>query len=363
MSAVINKTNLSICKLAQEQLVDYFGSLANPSYAKGTYEALSSPVNSIAGTKFTQLAAGDLRPGQGARKVRMEYIAPDCTTYDGSAGSVINPCTLTGSAQTRKYADYEVGLVSTPLSTELTVADLKAACIGKEIFLGQWMAQAAEKIMQDLNAQLVAKTYSLMSTYENGDSSITDPITLNIINSQGVPNMIAISAVNAAYRKRGYSNPIMVGGSHVEGLIQSQGKLGQGANGVNYATITAPLFADFQMDGVINNSNTNLLTWAPGSIQLIEWYNTEGLGKIRKGSVEIGDLGVGYEQEASKVLINGVFFDMYMTWSCNKWVVGLQKIVDVADLPSDVVCEGKYPALAFVSGCGDGSCNYLTSGI
>lgn len=363
MSAVINRTNLSLCLLAQEQLVEYYGGLATPTYKKGVMEALQSPLNALAGSKFTQLASGDIRPGQGARKVRMEYLAPNCTEYDGTSGTVVNPCSISGSAQTRKFADYEVGLISTAITTELTVDSLKSMCLGKELVLGEWLAQTAPKIDEDLNAQLAAKVYSLMSTYSNGDSSITDPETINLINSAGVPNLIALTKLNAIYKKRGYTSPMIVGGAHVEGILSAMGAnmYGQNANGVNYASYTANMFSDFQMDAVIDNSETNLLTWAPGAIQMIEWYNTEGLGQIKKGNVQIGGLPSTYEQEAAKVRINGKFYDFYMTYSCNKWVIALQKIVDVADLPIDVVCENKYPALAFISGCGDGACSYLDS--
>lgn len=359
MSAVISKTDLTICKLVQKNLIDYYRELVNPMYIKGVWDALKSPLNAKAGTKFTQLVEGTPKPGTSPRKVRMEYVAPNCTTFDGSAGSVVNPCSITGTAQTRKFADYEVGLISTAQTLEITVADLKAICKDKSMIMADWMNQAARVILEDINAQLGLKAYNLMSTYTDGDSSITDPQTVNLINSAGVPNFIAMTKLNAMYKKRGYTSPIIVGGPHVEGVISAQGNLGQASNGIDYSKFGANMFSDFQLDGVVDNSETNIITWAPGTFQLIEWYNTQGLGAIKQGSVSIGDLGNTYEQEASVVNINGIDFDFYATWTCNKWVMQLQKIVDIADIPSDAICENKYPALAFISGCGDGACSYL----
>jgi hypothetical protein len=353
----------SICKIVQGDLAKSF-----PFYKGadkplvGTLDALRSRENIGSGTQVQGLVQGAEMPTgdtSTGRIVTLRGFKNNCAPcVDGT----FDPCNWDSTNPQNKIKDYSyvVDQSSCPAERLLTLADIRKMCDGSDTYTSEMVREMANEVKRNINAKAILIVKELMGNYTDGTDSKTTPKTLNLLGAgASTLNFSEFTKLNVEYRKMGYSQkPIIVGGNQTAFVDAMRGALGMNSNGLDLSKTGIPtMYQDFDIDGVYNDGNSHLLSWIPSTFQLLEWYNTERIGgTFKKGAMLVDGVPM-YEEEHGTIIVDDMKFDLYMKYDpCGGYKMRLHKYFGIAELPLDVVCADKYPALHYEVGCGVATC-------
>lgn len=348
----MNSTTESKCfQVVQQSLINLAGS-ASPSElmpAIGMFDALTSPANvgGLQALDFEVLQGKD-RPqnSSGKPKLELKVKKPNCNY---TTVSTPNICQL-GSADTNPYAYFDA-TIDKQYWRQFTITNAQFANLNEtpDERIALRIADAAREILVEINNDMIAKAAAQVTKYTDGTDSATTPRPLNVINSNGNYQPLALAAVAVEYKRGGYNGkPIGVGGAKVDFASFSAALNGTGTF-TSPQNVAAPvtLFADYNIDSTINNSIENMITWRPGTLRLLEWFQNVGYNKI--------DLD---NQKAYTVNVMGTVFDIDFVWDCSKaWIVTVSKWADLF-YPTDAMYDTCWNSglLGWELACGGADC-------
>lgn len=228
--------------------------------------------------------------------------------------------------------------------------DFAAFCESPEAYINNRLLAYRNGVIQEINQKLVDTVLGYMGaySYQTGvDTSVTVPESVSLI----APNSFVGGTV---YSNTGYAHivnhyarlnylgsPIVVGGQHVGHLVGMGGTAPQIPN----------IYVDYSVDTTINDTLFHLLSWMPGTLQLVTYNEiTDALisknivGK-RERITAINPFG----ESASA----GLEWDVYVDHSDSGCLMSITYQLNfdvICPTPYDLTC-GKKPALHFLSDC------------
>lgn len=352
----VTGTDLTPCLLLQEKAVKYFGKLASDSQKPfvGVLDALESPINKV-GTQITMdMNNGQIPPETGGkRKVQVRYIKPTCKEATDVEAS---ECSIPASDDNEWGFDDVTIDDFVSFSLQLSETDFANFCEDRDtIYMENLMTRHNDAIKR-WDKKLINAIHPLMGTYSTGTSSITSPITVPFLAPGNIPNLGAFNKVLEAFQNMGFSStPIWVGDKKLLPLkqIQMQGALGLNNQGIDLSKLNLTNFYyDNQLDANIAGGNDNVLTWIPGTIQLVEYLDHKRKTLTEPMSLTINGTQVTrYKKQLDVINIEGRDWDMFYEYDCGLHKFHFQKRFGLFHLPVDSVCENKFPALAWLADC------------
>lgn len=358
MATTIDATNANPCQIVQGSIEQAF--LRHPGaqpFGAGAYDALMSDVNRS--PLISTLQSGGGKPSASAKaKVQVTYVPASC---EEDAEAQLDRCEFITDEPAFKTADLTVDSF-TEWGFQLTEDDYRAMCEGDiNGVYGKMILAKYQQAKKNFNKKIVDALVLLPGNYPtNGDDSLTSPISLPIVTSAGTYLPTGFGLLKSIYNSADiYDDPIIVGGRGIPELA---------VNSLRYSALnTVPGYTvngglpNLYLDGTLNDAfgdgDNHLLTWAPGAVQLLEWYqNADGWGwdsQITRNGAQAFD-----QQYTTIVTPDGIRWDFSYKFDCGVHYYKFSKIFGVAPIPSDAfgTCRDYNYILNFLATCGDLEC-------
>jgi len=339
------------------QAIDAMKSQTNVVKPAGTLSALISPLNK--GTFSLDLDSSKDRPKTGSfRKVYTKDVRPICS-QDTMPDAICSIPTFgaSGAGSAYVYAEHEINM-GIQRQILMDVDEFKKFCISPQQYIMDKTMAYRSGVIEEINTKVTEAVILYMGLYAGQtapDNSISAPKEVNLFATATQP-YTGYSLIKDEYGKLGYAmaSPIVVGGSTVQVSSDIRAN-GVGFNQAGYAPQVIPnAFIDYGVDAIMQEGVNHLLTWLPGTIQLINYNDV---------TMEMVELSVPNLRERSRV--NDPFnlgwnvdwdfkFDVDPT-GC-KYAITYSTWFDViVPVPYDTACVAK-PMLHFVSGCNANPC-------
>lgn len=266
-------TNASCSEIVID-LTETVLSTANLGTEKGFLNAVTSPQN--VGSFELRLDPNKERPTDSSvRKVYTSDTIPLCNQDTEAAGACATPSySADDVAANFKAVEHRVE-ESIQRKIVMDVEAFKAFCLSPQEYLAKRLLAFRDGVIQEINSKLVTKAVAYEGLYADGVNSLTNPKNVSFLTSNTFGGYIfdptGYAAIKDEYSKIGhpFSTPFIVGGSHANYLRTVAGFMnGSNLNGVTSAVIPN-LFVDYAVDTTIADGNNNLITWAPGAIQVV----------------------------------------------------------------------------------------------
>lgn len=356
INTAYNSVTDSCCALVV-QAIDTMQSQANIVKPAGVLGALNSPINK--GTFSLVLDSNKDRPTTGSfRQVITKDIKPVCdqdTTPD-------DVCTVpafgaSGATGAYVYAEHQINMgIKREILMDLD--EFKKFCLTPQQYIIDRTLALRAGVIEEINKKVTEASIVYMGLYagqEAPDNSISLPKEVNLF-STPTQGFSGYSLIKDEYGKLGYSmaNPIVVGGSTMQVFTDSSSRA-IGFNQAGYAPDMIPnAFVDYGIDAIMQGGVNHLLTWMPGTLQLVN-YNDITLDMARLSVPNVRErarvrdpFNIGWDVDWD------FKFDVDAT-GC-KYVITYSTWFDViVPVPYDNECVKK-PVLHFVSGCNANAC-------
>ena len=248
-------------------------STSNLGQPKGFLQAVTSAEN--VGSFELVLSPNQDRPTAGShRKVYTSDTIPLCDQDTTADGPCATPAyTADDVAAKFKAVEHRID-ESIKRTITLDLDEFKAFCIAPQDYIRKRLLAMRNGVQQEVNAKLVPKAIAYAGAYANGVSSVSPTVNVSFItanlNGGYMFDPTGYAKIKDEYAQIGspYVSPFIVGGAHV-GTLQTLGAFMGGAN-VNGVTSTAipNLYLDYEVDTTFADGNNNLVTWAPGALQV-----------------------------------------------------------------------------------------------
>lgn len=350
------------CISLQEDLLKYFGKSNTPAAANvptGTTDALRSAQNTSGFTQIpTASSEGKARPtGASNRKIQLRYVATDC---DEDGMDEIGECNLGDSASPLyKTSDFTVGLRHS-WGFDLSETDFRDICESKEQGYADFFMAKYAHAKAGLNKKLIAPIAALMGNYPlTGVDSKLTPIEVPVVDANGVFNPTGLALVQATYLQMERSEtPIIVGAGKLDFAAAARAYSALNNSGIDASKLALNYFRDAAVNASYGDGTDNILTWMPGAIQFLEWF--DNVGDFDKSIMHtVNGREVVKESTTTIITPDGIKWDMYYSYDCRTHKYRFQKWFDVASIPSDAfgACQDYNYALRFKLACGTIDCN------
>lgn len=357
-----NVSTSALCCLNLQQSLDAIsGALApaNIMIQPDFLTAVMSPANTTGFEKVEVIKGKGLpQTGVNARpRVQIEYEKPQCEV---PTSTILGLCGDQAAAGDSKgYLDITIdGKLA--LGGKFSKTDFDALCETPQERLAKRVTKTARNIQRQMSAALATNFYNGVGNYSNGQDSATNTKTIPLLNGAGYANPAAFSLVRSEFRKMYASgSPIVVGGDILSLRKDTQMVAGIGANGVGAVVGSQDsginTFVDFDIDPTINTAagTSGLsygLSWAPGAVQLLEWFRNEG---------EFETLDRDDYTETT-IVVDGIKYDFTLNYDkcTHTWDYELSKYFDLFKMPDAVLsdCFDFNYCLAWQFTCGDFDC-------
>jgi hypothetical protein len=356
----VTTTALSKCALNLQVALESISNSA-PSQLEeklGMLSALRSSENDLGANRQVRAFDGKALPNGNAPKIEIVYDVPVCTE---SESNCIDICTFdpAASVQDRQSLTMTVDNCKSR-GGRFSVQDFDTIAREPNEYLASQLRKEGRKIIEDINKDLIARGYAEMGNYFNGDDSIATPRTAKLISSTGVANYSGFVDIATEYNlQKVDGRPIVVGGTPLfqANYMKMYNGLGAQALGVN-ANAASPVnaYTDYSVDPVLQGivggavTENHLLSWAPGALQFVEWFNYVGYNSWSKEN-----------SIRTLIEIDGFTFDyaLYFDDKCGVWTWVLKKHYDLFCIPEQLyaTCGDLFShKLHWIAGCGDFSC-------
>lgn len=359
MSIQINQTDLSPCLLMQTQANKYFGKLQADSNKPftGMLDSLKSSVNNVAMQITDDINDGHTEPTlTSKRKVHIRYIKPTCAD---EVDVLVDECNIPSQLQNAwGTASLTVGEY-VQFGFELNEEQFTEMCEDRTTIYMENFKQKYYNALKRMDKRLLEIALGFMGNYPNGVNSGTNPEPMNFISPDKTPNIGALAEMKKLYRIMGYNaEPIMVGDNDLEILNMMKGYLTVSQNGIDMGKLNLDrFFYDGQANATLIGGEPALLTYMPGTFQLVEYIESDRKNLSMPMTMNVNNQQVSrfQKQIATQVLEDGKWTFHYI-YDCGLHKFSWSKKYDLFALPQDAVCENKYPALLFKVGCGGLDC-------
>lgn len=350
-----NPATDSCCGIITQAIVET-NDPANLMPATGVVAALKSPANT-AGFSLTLPPTTDGYADTSFKKVYTKSVKPKCHDLDEADEVCVTPNTSGAFDKDMFITSNHTIEESIKVEIPFDVTEFDKLCgeNGASYLANRMLAHKAN-VWKRINAKATTTVKAYMGAYHDQispDTSITAPKSVSLFtpntftgNSVLSRDGFAVITGHYGYLDYNYINPVIVGGAHVQHLI--------GLNGNN---AVPNLYFDAALDPSFGDSLKHLLTWSPGTLQLIdvqaitpqlEQYNVAG---VRERYTMFSPFGDGFT------------WDVYVDWDTSgcKMMMKFQLHFDViCPIPYDMVCTKK-PALHFLSDCEPMDCAAISS--
>lgn len=368
--AVTPTTREFCCIKVQQMLEDIVGA-NTPEFLRqetnGFMMALTSQQNT-GGFAQVQSTFGNSGKGPangGNAKVDVEYRKRTCTTSVDTVPGLCDDAAATPS-----------DIIASTVTVEcvksqefwLDKESYRQLCESPSDMQANLFRDKIADLKRDINDDLISKFATGFGNYytKPGDVPVdsgTNPKTLLLFDSTPAAgirtNGLAMTPLMADYRKSGFrSSPIVVGGDLFARYMEAQNLFVGNVEGGDATRM--PSFAswvDYAINPVLGGATEELLSWVPGYVQMLEWY------QFPAGSV-YEELKEDYQET---VMSMGDFtFDFSVRYDeCNrKWHFVMTKYYDLFKIPGEAFntvapCnQQSNGCLQWLADCGTVECNY-----
>lgn len=364
--AVTPTTSKYCCLVVQQMLNDIVGE--NTPFnivpeTNGMFEAVNSAQNTSGFEQVqTESRQGKGLPSAGNRKVDIEYAVRQCNTVNQVAPNLCDVQTVQGDDLL--YSQVDVQEISST-GFRLGKEEFRQLCESPNERQARAITNRLHDLMQDINDRMIAKFFAGVGNYFNPVTvpptvpvnSNTNPKTLLMFNALYQNNALALSPLKRDYRKNGFKGmPITVGGDLMQDWMNN-GPVFVGDNDGKDSTRTSapPFWYDYRVDDVIADGDQHLLSWVPGYVQMLQWFQFEP--------------GTVYEElkpnfQETVLDMGGFKFDFTVKYNeCDHvWDLTFTKYWDLFKVPNEAFNEdcGQFSngCLNWLLDCGDLDCNY-----
>ena len=218
-------------------------------------------------------------PSSGAsseNRLRIKYRTRRC---DDTLDFDPNPCnTDDNGLNPWAYGDM---VLTTPVyhSFELDIAELRQVCEGQDWHYQDLLLETYQTIRRKLNAKFIGQIGANTGKYFAPDCddavAVSDYIApIGFFDTNGNPKPMGFSKIEQTYRRFGFpGRPVIIGGDPVDVYQGAARRIFAGnTSGFDANRGGENMFSDYQLNGVLANGNENVLTFAPGAIHDINWY-------------------------------------------------------------------------------------------
>lgn len=291
-------------------------------------------------------------PNTSFPKIQARYVKPKCT----AGTTATDVCTaIADSATPFGYLDVTVdGEVW--VKETFTRSEYDALCYSMaedEMIKLERLFQAA---MRAMDADLIDKAEALMGNYfGTTTSSLSAPRTLNLVDAKGAVNPMAMQVIRNQYTRMGASGWIGVGGVYMDTYKNALAlSVPNNSTGLDATKLKdESIFFDSQLDGLTAAAGCGLLTWANGTLLLVEAYRYDGDRYLY----------TDYDIRETRTY-KGIKFDFTMHFDActDQYVFTVRKNYDLWYIPTaaySCLGTGVNMKLQYVLGCGDMDCTQL----
>jgi hypothetical protein len=218
-----------------------------------------------------------------------------------------------------------------------------------------------QQAKKNFNKKIVDALALLPGNYPtNGNDSLLNPISLPIVTSAGTYIPTGFGLLKSIYNAADiYDNPIIIGGRGIPELAVNSltYSINNTFTGTNPSIGLPNLFLDGSLNDAFPDGNSHLLTWAPGAVQLLEWYANDGQwgwqSRIERNGMQQFD-----QQYTTIVTPDGIRWDFSYKFDCGFHYYKFSKVFGVAPIPSDAfgTCRDYNYILNFLAVCGELEC-------
>lgn len=287
--------------------------------------------------------------------LQLKYLKPNCDVASGVCDEDI--CSA-GTGVTNPY-DYANVTVADCVSRKITVsqADFDAQCNNASDVMAIAVEQAFAAVAREVDIKLILKAEALMGNYfATTTSSLTAARTVNLINAAGGANVGAMDIIADQYDRMGATGFTMVGGNILNRYNRAiDTSAANNSLGVDPTKLKMQnFFYDTKLDATLTAAGCKALTWANGSLQMLEAYRYDGVRAYAKE----------YDVRTVKNY-KGIDYDFSMHFDpCGDgvWVIVIKKYFDLFYLPTaDYSClgTGVNMKLQYKLACGAMDCTQL----
>jgi len=366
MGLEANATPALCCVVIQQNLENIMGTTAPGAVTEetGVVNALLSPRN----TAGFEAVATNAFPGKGlptsgeARpEIEVRFEKPVCGDV---AEGQLELCDEGDAFDPIGYRRFEIpSEQALKQSFRISQTDFDRVCDGRDERVTQMVARTAKQLRYALEKKVIELFLSRAGEYVNGVNSGTTPSTLNLftINSTGAyANPNAFIELKSQYRKmHSMDAPIVVGDDELMRWFDSRAMGGLGANALlanplNFGGFTpaTSLFLNSTINGITTNpTDKNLISWLPGTAQLITWNKYVGEREIMRD-----------DYFKSTIVIDGLRYDYTLNYDkCDDvWDLGLGLTYDLFNLNDELApCYNFNYLLRWLVDCGEDTCDNL----
>lgn len=327
----------------------------------GSLEALRSQRN---GGQITIEDGKEAPSATSNRKYRIKYMPKDCTVGDDVKVSECSLGTIATDSAPYKEAEVQItGVYKFPI--KLDEAEYRGLCESPADGYNDILRGRLDSAKKGYNEAVATQLATLMGDYPvSGNNSLTTPSSLYPLNDQRMFNPQMLAQLNQHYRKMKISDkPIVVAGStgNLGFALETRAYAGLNQAGIN---LSGGDVSGIFLDDTLNDlavfptaGQEHLLSWAPGTIKLIEYF--ENVGDYRYEEMAIVNGQERAVKARTTIPLGGEMWDLFMERVCGVWTYVLQKQFEVIALPSDAfgTCQTGNYSLHFTLDCGNYSCS------
>lgn len=362
------------CLLTQVAIEQSFG--LDPSaiwHRYGMLNALVSDANRTA-QGFSVLPNRD-KPSAANKQITVRYTPYICETSDISS---IDKCNLgEGATPTYLSANYIVDDIAIH-KWSIDGEAFRSMCESPTEVTAKWLRENFNVFLGIIDRKALEAAVPLMGNYplgaNQGDNSNTDPYPVNLVDSNNNFQPMALALLTEQFDAMGKFgiDPMIVGNGYLGLVEKMRAYSGINDNGVNtnYRGGMENTFIDDLIDKTIpHQDGPRMLTWVPGSLQLITWNEfTDNYAQyqeiFRGGSFPAEMRSYEYIWDTVDLLPDRpgrlVADFLYSYDKCNDkhtWALVLN--FAVVSLPEDAFaeCQDYNFNLNFVQACGTLDCN------
>ena len=359
--------NSKYCCISVQQMLDEIAGANTPNQkvldTYGFLSAINSDAN-LNGTDAiaTKSAEGKARPTAiSNRRVEIEYSVRQCEAVSREPTAFCT--TRTDAPDDKLYESATVdhyGEVTWGLNKE----EFRDLCENPNDRQRRLFANKVNDLKKDINEQLITAFIAGLGNYftEAGAvpvDSAANPKTLNLFNTNATPNAMGLFPVFRDFtRSRWSGRPIAVGGTSLDAWRFASGIFNGNLDGldINKQPLMMDIFSDYQVDPIFADTFEHLLTFAPGTVKMLEW------DAFPEGSVYRE-----MKEDYSKItmMVDGMSMDFETRYDeCNsRWDFKLSKYFDLWKTPDTAFNEdcGQYSngCLNWLIDCAALDCNVI----
>lgn len=261
------------CSLLVSDITETALSTANLGAPKGFLEAVTSEQN-VGGFQLAINPNKDIPGASSFQKVYTRDIIPLCDQDTTATGACSTPSYSADDVEAKfKLVEHRIE-ESIQRKIVMNLDEFKAFCLEPQEYLRKRLLAMRNGVHQEINTKLIPKAAAYAGSYSDGSSSVSPSVAVSFMvdgaNGGKLFDPTGYAKILDEYAKIGspYATPFIVGGSHAAYLKTFAGFAGgANQNGVTSAIIPN-LYVDYAVDTTFENGNNNLITWAPGTIQV-----------------------------------------------------------------------------------------------